>query len=424
MRCLSSEFGIRIAIEARVECDDALITGKSQLIGGRAERGARDEGWGDVGVWYDDNWRHKPESIMETMPHCCRCPGRKQSLLICSNSNSKFNSDFDSDSDSHCESNCDYPQSLSQSTVLRYYCCYFCPCSPCCCCCCYPCYPCCCPVADCAAIVFKNEIKMVLAIADSLEWWRRTDRGWGRGGSEASLGHTSSCLSPPALLFCALFWATKAVKIADYNRGFPSHNCLLLLQLFPPVRFALLSLCFSLLCSSLLFSLDTFTLPFGHLSPPSAPLSPAQWPPQWHGTRRRFHFLLVFHFILLLLLVLLLVLFLLLVFISIPHERKHLYLCAPFACPSPSPPFPSSHLLPRLPPLCLPQWFFLPLPLPLPLPLFLCRICCGLFIFICCPLAPSLRFYFVLICVFVCFVLSVSLCFLFSTPSPRDSQIC
>lgn len=248
MRCLSSEFGIRIAIEARVECDDALITGKSQLIGGRAERGARDVG--DVGVWYDDNWRHKPESIMETMPHCCRCPGRKQSLPICSNSNSKFNSDFDADS--HCESNCDYPQSLSQSTVLRYYCCYFCPCFPCCCCCCccYPCYPCCCPVADCAAIVFKNEIKMVLAIADSLEWWRHTDMGWGRGVVRHPLAtlHPAS-LSPRTPLLC-LVLGNKSRKNCGLQSRISIAQLFIIASAFPP---GALCSAFPLLLSALLF---------------------------------------------------------------------------------------------------------------------------------------------------------------------------
>lgn len=64
------------------------------------------------------------------------------------------------------------------------------------------------------------------------------------------MGHPLATLHHASPPLCALFWATKAVKIADYNRGFPSHNCLLLLQLFPPVRFALLSLSSALLFSS------------------------------------------------------------------------------------------------------------------------------------------------------------------------------
>lgn len=113
------------------------------------------------------------------------------------------------------------------------------------------------------------------------------------GGGWATLRPVAP--SPPSP--CALFWATKAVKIADYNRGFPSHNCLLLLQLFPPVRFVLLSLCSSLLFSSF-FSSDTFTLSFGHLSPlrPFSPLPPVATPVTRDTATFSFLARLSFHF--------------------------------------------------------------------------------------------------------------------------------
>lgn len=220
------------------------------------------------------------------------------------------------------------------------------------------------------------------------------------------MGHPLATLHLASPTPCALFWATKAVKIADYNRGFPSHNCLLLLQLFPPVRFALLSLSSALL---FFFSSDTFTLPFGHLSPlwPFSPATSGHPSDTGHGdvfiSCSSFISFCSFFFC-----------FCFVLFLFLFHTSENICICAHLLHVLPLPPFPSSHLLPRLLPLCLPQSHSFSL-------FSLCRPSFGLFI--CCPLAPVCSFILFLF-VFLFVLFSVSLCFLFSTPSPRDSQIC
>lgn len=161
-----------------------------------------------------------------------------------------------------------YPQSLSQSTVLRYYCRYFC----CHCACCCPCYPCCCPcypcypcfvLADCSAIVFKNEIKMVLPIAetrlsgDVRGTGRREGVGCGRSGGDLPR-------PAPCALSVVRKAATKAVKIADYNRGFPHRTQLFIIAACPP------PLCFSSLPP--LFSLHSWLFLLATLGSLTAPL--------------------------------------------------------------------------------------------------------------------------------------------------------
>lgn len=212
--------------------------------------------------------------------------------------------------------------------------------------------------------------------------------------------------SPPSP--CALFWATKAVKIADYNRGFPSHNCLLLLQLYPPVRFALLSLSSALFFSSFFRQILLHCLLGTY--PPSgpSPLRPVATPVTRDTATFSFLARLSFHFA---------------AsssasasscFYFYSTRAKTFVFVRAFCMSFPSPPFPSSHLLPRLLPLCLPQSHSFSL-------FSLCRPSFGLFI--CCPLAPVCSFILFLF-VFLFVLFSVSLCFLFSTPSPRDSQIC
>lgn len=221
------------------------------------------------------------------------------------------------------------------------------------------------------------------------------------------MGHPLATLHPVAPPLCALFWATKAVKIADYNRGFPSHNCLLLLQLFPPVRFILLSLCSSLLFSSF-FSSDTFTLPFGHLSPlwPFSPRPPVATPVTRDTATFSFLARLSFHFA------------------ASSSASSCLYFystraktfvfvrafCMSFPSPPPFLRLIYSHAFPHS--AYHNHSFSL---------LFPFRPSFGLFI--CCPLAPVCSFILFLF-VFLFVLFSVSLCFLFSTPSPRDSQIC
>lgn len=294
-----------------------------------------------------------------------------------------------------------YPQSLSQSTVLRYYCRYFC----CHCACCCPCYPCCCPcypcypcfvLADCSAIVFKNEIKMVLPIAETR--LSGDVRGTGRGEG-VGCGRSWGDLPRPAP--CALSVvrkaATKAVKIADYNRGFPHRTQLFIIAAAacPPPSV------FSLCLPSFLYTLGFFVSYFGvSYRPPS----PAQWPPQWHdddgcddvfisfasfiSLRCFSSFCFCFFFI----------------FLFLFHTSENICICARLLhvlllLLSLSP-YPSSFLF---------TFFvsFSPTPSPtLPSPLGV-SLCC---------LLP-----FALICVL--FVLcAVSLCFLFLSPSPSSSS--
>lgn len=226
------------------------------------------------------------------------------------------------------------------------------------------------------------------------------------------MGHPLATLHPASTMPlppCALFWATKAVKIADYNRGFPSHNCLLLLQLFPPVRFVLLSLS-ALHCSSLLFFVRYFYTAFWALIPPLALLPPAtSGHPSDTGHGDVFiscssfiSFCCFFFFICFVL------------FLFLFHTSENICICARLlhVLPLP-PPFPSSHLLPRLPPLCLPQSFLLS---SLSLPPFLRPLHLL-------PFGPRLLFYFVPICVFVCFVLCFAVLFIFDSFSPRFSNL-
>lgn len=101
-------------------------------------------------------------SIMETMPHCYRCPSRKQSLAICSNSESNFDPTPTASpiatTRSHLASQLfcgiiavTFVLALLVVVVVILVILVV-------------------VLADCATIVFKNKIKMVLAIADSLEW--------------------------------------------------------------------------------------------------------------------------------------------------------------------------------------------------------------------------------------------------------------
>lgn len=399
MRCLSLEFRITIATEARVECNDGLITGKSQLIGEGEER----EGgmWGlafDTTTIDGTNWSRS--SIMETMPHCCRCPSRKQSLAMCSNS--------ESDSDSHCESNCDYPESLSQSTVLRYYCRYFCPCSPCCrrccCCCCYPCYPCCCPGrlrCDCFQKWNKDGVgDSRLAPMVTPQW-----QGVGDG---ASLGHTSSCRSLASLSLCPVL-GNKSRKNCGLQSRISIAQLFIIASALPP---GALCSAFPLLCSFLLFffSSDTFTLPFGHLSPlwPFSPATSGHPSDTGHGdvfiSCSSFISFCSFFFC-----------FCFVLFLFLFHTSENICICARLL-----------HVLPLSPPLSfvsftptpsptLPTTISFLLPL-LSLPPFLRPLHLL-------PFGPRLLFYFVLICVFVCFVLCFAVLFIFDSFSPRFSNL-
>lgn len=203
------------------------------------------------------------------------------------------------------------------------------------------------------------------------------------GGERGGCGWAGrSGLEVPSPVRCAR--ATKAVKIADYNRGFPHRTQLFIIAAsFPP----------GALCSPhVAFFVSYFgglLLAFYHHPPP------AHWPPQWHDgcddvfisfasfISLRFFSLSFFCFI----------------FLFLFHTSENICICArllhvllqplPFSSPHSL-----SHFLPRLLPLCRRT-------LP-PSPLV--ALCC---------LLP-----FALICVlFVLF--AVSLCFLFlSPPSP------
>lgn len=85
---------------------------------------------------------------------------------------------------------------------------------------------------DCDAIVFKIEWRWCRAIAAA--WWLKLRPHW---LSWVELPFSVSPLRlwrlPPTATSLPQSGPTKAVKIADYNRGFPSHNCLLL-QLHSP----------------------------------------------------------------------------------------------------------------------------------------------------------------------------------------------
>lgn len=255
-------------------------------------------------------------------------------------------------------------------------------------------------LADCAAIVFKNEIKMVLAIADLLQWWRHNDRGCGDG---ASLGHTSSCLSPS---LCPVL-GNKSRKNCGLQSRISIAQLFIIASAFPP---GALCSAFPLLCSSLLFffSSDTFTLPFGHLSPlwPFSPATSGHPSDTGHGdvfiSCSSFISFCSFFFC-----------FCFVLFLFLFHTSENICICARLLHVLPLPPFPSSHLLPRLLPLCLPQSFLLPL---LSLPPFLRPLHLL-------PFGPRLLFYFVLICVFVCFVLCFAVLFIFDSFSPRFSNL-
>lgn len=215
-------------------------------------------------------------------------------------------------------------------------------------------------------------------------------------------------VAPSPSPLCALFWATKAVKIADYNRGFPSHNCLLLLQLFPPVRFALLSLSSALLFSSFFRQILLHCLLGTY--PPSgpSPLPPVATPVTRDTATFSFLARLSFHFA--------------------PSSSASASSCFYFYSTRAktfvfvrafcmSFPFPPSFLR-----LIYSHAFSHSAYHNHSFSLFsLCRPSFGLFI--CFPLAPVCSFILFLF-VFLFVLFSVSLCFLFSTPSPRDSQIC
>lgn len=225
------------------------------------------------------------------------------------------------------------------------------------------------------------------------------------GGGWASLGHTSFCLSPAYLSPCRVL-GNKSRKNCGLQSRISIAQLFIIASAFPPGALcSAFPLLFSaLLCSAMLFTsffVRYFYTAFWALFPPLAFFPSLLATPVTRDTatfsllsRLSFHFASscssCFYFY---------------------STRAKTFVFVRAFCMS-FPPFPSSHILPRLLPLCLPQSFLLPLSLPPCLrPLHLL------------PFDPRLLFYFVLF-VFLFVLFSVSLCFLFSTPSPRDSQIC